>query len=518
MQNPGITDKSKLTKFELAFLIIAATVTITVVSTSSPLYPFNPWDDANCFFTVGRGIKHGLVPYRDLYEQKGPLLYFIYAFAALISETSFIGGWIVECIMASLFAIFSWKTVKLFVEPCKFAISLMPVILGLTYTTRLFNFGGNAEELCFPLLTIALYFGFKAISNGDGLPTNIEAVLCGVFTAALFWIKYTFIGFMAGFCLYILVLTIKRMDFKKLWSLVWRFICGFLMLTAPILIYFLLNKSLYYLWEAYFYNNIFLYHSGHVSSGLSSIPVIKNIYIPLYCTIGISTRYPKFGVMLLLSLLSLLFINKGKRKKSWFLFAVTFALTIGVVFTRNSFIYYYVYILAYSFGLILIPLTKGMNNLKKVFKENPKFMQGLVSGFLLICYVVVLLLNKNTYLFLQKKDYLAQFRYADIINQTPNAKILTYDVMDSGFYTSAGLLPQNRFFCFLNIESNYPAILEEQNRLIEEGYFDYIITSYFCEAVWNNYEMIREETDDYVDYTGIKAKDCYRLYKRIQTT
>ena len=158
MVNQKTADKSKLSRTELGFLILTATVTITIVSTCSPLYPFNPWDDANCFFTVGRGIIHGLVPYRDLYEQKGPVLYFIYALAALISEKSFIGAWLVECFMASVFAVFSWKTAKLFTEPSKFAMALVPLFLGLTYTTRLFNFGGNAEEICFPRLTVALYF------------------------------------------------------------------------------------------------------------------------------------------------------------------------------------------------------------------------------------------------------------------------------------------------------------------------------------------------------------------------
>ena len=136
MGSKELNAKGKLSKQELAILIISSLVTITFVSASSPLYPFNPWDDANCFFTLGRGIIHGMVPYRDLYEQKGPLLYFIYALATLITEKSFIGAWIAECIMASLFAIFSWKTAKLFTDPPKFAISIIPLFLGLTYSTR----------------------------------------------------------------------------------------------------------------------------------------------------------------------------------------------------------------------------------------------------------------------------------------------------------------------------------------------------------------------------------------------
>jgi hypothetical protein len=246
MQGRGLTDKSKLAKSELIVLISAAVITLTVVSTCSPLYPFNPWNDANCFFTLGRGIAHGLVPYRDLYEQKGPLLYFIYAFAALISDKTFAGAWIVECIMASVFAVFSWKTVKLFANPPKYAVAFVPLLLGITYTLQMFNYGGNAEEFCFPLLSVAFYTGLRSIVNGDGLPSGKEAIICGIITAALFWIKYTFIGFMGGFCFYILILTIKRKSFAKLWSLVWRFAVGFIVLTIPVLLYFALNNSLHF--------------------------------------------------------------------------------------------------------------------------------------------------------------------------------------------------------------------------------------------------------------------------------
>ena len=87
--------------------------------------------------------------------------------------------------------------------------------------------------------------------------------------------------------------------------------------------------------------------------------------------------------------------------------------------------------------------------------------------------------------------------------------------MDAGFYTVSDILPCNRFYCFLNIESNYPAILEEQDRLIEEGYYDYIVTSYFYESEWDNYELIQTETGEFVDFTGERALDGYKLYKKI---
>lgn len=515
MQSESLKDNSKLSRPELVILIMSAVVTITFVSASSPLYPYNPWDDANCFFTLGRGIIHGYVPYRDLYEQKGPLLYFIYALAALISEKSFIGSWIVECISASLFAIFSWKTAKLVVEPSKYAIAVMPLFLGITYTLYMFNFGGNAEEICFPLLTIALYFGLKSIIKGDGLPSNKEALLIGLFTGIVLWIKYTFLGFFAGFCLYILVLTIKRKSFVKLWSLVWRFLLGIIIISIPILIYFAANKALGSLWEAYFYNNMFLYHSGVKAHGLTAIPVIKNIYIPFKATVTLSKQYPTYGIMLLLSLISLVFIKKLQRKKAIFLFLITFALALSVIYTRLVLIYYYGYIMAYCFCLTLIPAIKLLNYIAKASKDHSAFIKRLATGGLLITYVFTIIMCKNMYLIFKPKDYLAQYRMAATINQTPDAKILTYEVMDSGFYTVAGLMPANRFYCYLNIQNTYPAILEEQHRLIDEGYYDYIVTDYFCEAAWDNYELIQTETIFCIDYTGKAFLEGFKLYKRI---
>lgn len=58
-------------------IVLAGLISVSILlicSKNSPLYLMNDWVDVNCFFTVGRGMRHGLTPYLDLYEQKGPLL------------------------------------------------------------------------------------------------------------------------------------------------------------------------------------------------------------------------------------------------------------------------------------------------------------------------------------------------------------------------------------------------------------------------------------------------------------
>lgn len=514
MQQYDQVSKSKLTKQELIFLVIAASFTITFVSTSSPLYPFNPWNDINCFFTMGRGTIHGLIPYRDLYEQKGPLLYFIFTLIALVSERSFIGLWIVECLTASLFAVYSWKTAKLFVSPSKISIIIMPLFIGIIYTIKMFNYGGNSEELCFPLLTVALYIGLKAIVLRDGVPTDNEALLCGIITASLFWIKFTFIGFMIGFCLYIIAISIKLKRYKNLIILALRFLLGCIIITLPIIIFFWATNSLSYLAECYFYNNIFIYHGNSQELGIASIPIIKHIYFPVHSIFVTIDNFPVFGIMLLFSLISLCFIEKNYRKKAILLVSVTFVFSAATTFTR-AILFYYGYILSYCFSLCLIPLVKLINKLETIISKNNRLIKGIVVIFFLILYGMTILLCKNIYLFMQPKEYLSQYRIAATIKQFPNAKLLTYDVMDSGFYTATGILPGNRFFCHLNIADNYPALREEQDRLIKDGYFDFIVTTYDYESSWDNYELVQVETHPYVDFTNEKVLEGFKLYKKI---
>ena len=60
---------SMVDRSELLLILLISVGVITLCSRSSFLYPLNNWDDANCFFTVGKSMFNGKVPYRDLIEQ-----------------------------------------------------------------------------------------------------------------------------------------------------------------------------------------------------------------------------------------------------------------------------------------------------------------------------------------------------------------------------------------------------------------------------------------------------------------
>ena len=100
----------------IIYLFLISFIILMFSSKNSFLYPFNDWVDANAFFTVGKSMFHGIVPYKDIFEQKGPLLYLIYGFASLISFKTFFGVFILEVLFWTVALIYFYKILKLSVK------------------------------------------------------------------------------------------------------------------------------------------------------------------------------------------------------------------------------------------------------------------------------------------------------------------------------------------------------------------------------------------------------------------
>lgn len=513
MQNKELTDKSKLSKKECSFLILSAVLIISIASTSSPLFPLNPWDDANCFLTVGRGIIKGLVPYRDLYEQKGPVLYLVHALCSLVPGRSFTGVWLLESIMASIFAIYSWKSVKLFIKPSAIVIGFIPLFLSVIYTTRVFNFGDSAEELCFPLLSIVLFYALKAILTENNLPELKEGFICGLIAGLLLWTKYTFTAFIGAYCLLIIVYSVIHREFKRLFSLIGLFIAGAAAATLPVILYFGINNAIGDMFTAYFYNNMFLYNAGSYKTGILSIPVIKNLVIPFMVLFRLGKEYLAIGVLLILMITGAVFFPSKHRLRAIVFFAFTFVVTAMATFPRPYYIYYYVLIFMFYLPFVIIMFVRLASYIEAKLKDNQKVISIFFGAVFAVVTAVMLLLSKNNYLIFKPAKDIPQYKFAEEINKTVDPKILTFDIMDAGFYTAANIVPSNRFFCFLNIEKDWPEILNEQNRLINEGYYDYIVC-YDDSYKWDHYELYRVEDTPICDFSGKLATDRFCLYKR----
>jgi len=180
--------------FLIAFLFLM------VCSKNSSLYYMNDWVDANAFFTVGKGMVRGIVPYQSLFEQKGPLLYLIYGIGSFIHYQSFLGVFILEVFSFSIFLYFTYKIIILFYNE-KSAYFIIPVFTLLLVTLKSFSHGGSAEEFTLPFFMVSLYFLISYLKSEELLLSNKIIFLIGILAGCVLWIKYTLLGFWFGWIL-----------------------------------------------------------------------------------------------------------------------------------------------------------------------------------------------------------------------------------------------------------------------------------------------------------------------------
>ncbi|MBQ5344523.1 MAG: hypothetical protein J6F33_04930, partial [Acidaminococcaceae bacterium] len=164
-------------KHRLLFCVVCAFVSITICSENSFLYPVNTWTDPHCFMTVGKAMMNGMVPYRDLLEQKGPVHYFVYGLAWLFSKNTYSGIYILEIVAASFFLYYTSVAVTLYKKGTEKPAILLTAVL--IYSSLSFRTGGTAEELCIPLLAYALYLALSFLQEHREL-TGKDYIVIGL--------------------------------------------------------------------------------------------------------------------------------------------------------------------------------------------------------------------------------------------------------------------------------------------------------------------------------------------------
>lgn len=111
--------------------------------------------DANCLLTVGRVMRAGGVVYRDIYEQKGPTLYLLHALAACVSDSGFLGVYLMETLSltAALFAAYRFFRLR---AGGAWSLGGAAVWGAIVLISPSFCKGDSAEEFCLPLLMAAM--------------------------------------------------------------------------------------------------------------------------------------------------------------------------------------------------------------------------------------------------------------------------------------------------------------------------------------------------------------------------
>jgi 4-amino-4-deoxy-L-arabinose transferase-like glycosyltransferase len=251
----------KIRTVHLGLLIIFVT---SFLLANSPIFQTIPGRDSGVFLYIGKTVLEGGQPYKDVWDHKPPLIYFINALGLLIAANGRWGVWILET-FAMLWAVFLsyWTLQKvtshLAAFLCTFAwISLLPI---------LFEGGNLTEEFALPL-QFGILFLFCFLSQNE--PWGI--FLIGLFTSLCFLLKTNLV--VLGITSIVILLAASLRDKKNNKFLVSIFL-ALLGISIPIcffLVYFTMGHSLKFFWECFLYNFSYISNIGlfqRIFTGLS---------------------------------------------------------------------------------------------------------------------------------------------------------------------------------------------------------------------------------------------------------
>ncbi len=459
--------------FALIISFISAFVVIMICSQSSFLYPINSWVDANCFFTVGKAMMNGKVVYRDIYEQKGILLYFLHGICTLISNDSFIGVFFLEVISATFFLFFSYKAMRLYCG--KTSVFFLPIIAALTYSSYSFSIGDSAEELCLPLLSASLFLFLRSMRERRSLKFS-EALIIGLLSGAVLWVKYTMLGFFIGAALILPFSAPTRKNPREFLVFIGGVLSGVFIITVPFFIYFAVNNALSDWFTVYFYNNIFLY------SGSGGTIIDK---LTFACG-GAYANFLSNGTVSLFIIIGIIYVLLFFDITEKFEVILSFLLLTIFIYIGGTAYFYYFLIEAVYLPLGFIPIIRlfeiisaktGGESAETVCSSRSVNAVSVLCAllFLSASAIISLSCSMNVKMMGKDRESLPQYRFAKIINERENATLLNYGWLDGGFYTAANIIPDCKFFCRLNM-ADLPEMDKTQNMWLDEAKCDFAVT------------------------------------------
>ena len=204
----------------------------------------NPFDlkgidtDTSVFLTIAQGVTRGQVPFRDFFDNKGPLLYLLSAPGMAIG--GFTGVWLTELFFMCVSVFFAYRT-ALFLGN-KYAAFLGTVCSFIVFKSFFYEVAGS-EEYSLPFMMISLYIFTKYYFTKKELPVYELAILGIGFSASVF-IRINHFALWLGFCF---IIAFELLG-KKQWSLFIKYIlcslAGILIISVPVLLYLIRNNAL----------------------------------------------------------------------------------------------------------------------------------------------------------------------------------------------------------------------------------------------------------------------------------
>lgn len=275
-----MTGGKKAIAFSIAWSIILAVVVLLQSLPVSPVYHYLE-ADSGVYAYVGSAILDGQLPYRDIWEHKPPIGFYLNALALLLFGHTPWAIWWLNVIWVSLTSIVFFRLIKKMMGAIPASLASLLFAIAVMQP-QLFQ-GGNLMEvygLLFQVLVIGALFYYFVTSR------NRWVFITGILTSLAFLTKQTTIALGISSILAIFIVSLLRREFKQALLRPFLFAVGLLMPIFLAASYWLLNGSGYEFLDA-----VFLHSLSYVGVRVSFLWSLKNTVLNIFPELTISWMY-----------------------------------------------------------------------------------------------------------------------------------------------------------------------------------------------------------------------------------
>lgn len=233
--------KTRNEKLWPCFIILLGLLAATFVfMAQSPLNILllngNSGTDSSVFRTIAMQMQRGLMPYRDSFDHKGPLLYIYNYLGILIRQHR--GIWIIEFLSAFVTFGFMFKTARL---KCDRQQAFLVLMICIAPLYGYFEGGNLTEEYALPFIAVSLYiFGDYFI---NGRISKIRLGVCGLGFGAVCLLRVNMIAVWIVFCCAVLLQSTLSKRLKEVSGFLVWFLVGVGAIMIPICCWLILNHA-----------------------------------------------------------------------------------------------------------------------------------------------------------------------------------------------------------------------------------------------------------------------------------
>ena len=260
--------------------------------------------DPSVFKQMGRAVLKGKILYIDYFDNKGCLLYFIHALGL------WLGGDFAIMLMqvASLtVTLFIWDNMLALYRTEKERVICLSIALFLLLC--FYGAGDQSQEWCLPFISYPLVVYFRAYKAKTEIPP-LKLFFIGLCSGIITFIQINNACAFLGFIAYIWIQYIVKKDFKQLFTSVLCFLCGWLIIALPCVLYFYIMAGWHGVYEMVY------------GSLLSNLEYMGNQWKPSWSSI---IPY----ILFILAFILIQIINSRKEKDIIIPFVLSFCLFLG---------------------------------------------------------------------------------------------------------------------------------------------------------------------------------------------